>query len=120
MCALCALCACVHVHLHVGAGTRPGVHAAFAAKLRELRAALEATDWFFTHEVVSSSLLFVHDDVPSPAVPPGVWMIDFAKTNTLDEGQRVSHRAVWELGNHEDGYLTGLDSLIRTWDEVAC
>ena len=69
--------------------------------------------------MISSSLLFVHDDVDAPSVEPGVWMIDFAKTAPLDEGQRVTHRNAWELGNHEEGYLAGLDSLIRTWDEIA-
>lgn len=41
----------------------------------------------------------------------GVWMIDFAKTLSVE--QTLTHREPWVLGNHEDGYLTGLDNLIE-------
>lgn len=41
----------------------------------------------------------------------GAWMIDFAKSVPVKD-QKISHREKWILGNHEDGYLTGLDNLI--------
>ena len=69
-------------------------------------------------EVVGSSLLFVYDE-DDGGPPPSCWMIDFAKTMQVDAAAvpppGLTHRAKWELGNHEDGYLSGLDSLIDVW-----
>ena len=100
---------------------RPEVHAAFVAQLRELRTALEGSEWFGRHEVVGSSLLFVYDGEggASPAASASVKMIDFAKTAAVAEGApRLSHRAQWVVGNREDGYMTGLDSLLATWESL--
>ena len=47
-----------------------------------------------------------------------VKMIDFAKTGFVAEGS-LDHRTAWVLGNHEEGYLTGLDSLISTMEELS-
>jgi len=38
-------------------------------------------------------------------------MIDFAKTLRVPE-RTLTHRDVWQPGNHEEGYLTGLDHLV--------
>ena len=68
-------------------------------------------------QVVSSSLLLIYDDAEPPRAPPGVWMIDFA--NCLGHDVRLSHRAPWAQGNHEDGYLAGLDSLVDMFTSIS-
>lgn len=39
-------------------------------------------------------------------------MIDFAKTTKVPDNITLSHKNDWKLGNHEDGYLIGLNNLI--------
>lgn len=80
----------------------------FEKRLREMRDAVEKSNFFKKHEVVGSSILFVFDQEKS-----GAWMIDFAKSNEVGENLNLSHRAHWEIGNHEDGYLVGIDNLIQ-------
>ncbi|XP_076024821.1 inositol-trisphosphate 3-kinase C [Genypterus blacodes] len=82
----------------------------YLRRLVQLRQVLEASDFFRTHEVVGSSLLFVHDGTGKT----GVWMIDFGKTATLPARRTLDHRTPWVEGNREDGYLWGLDNLIHT------
>ncbi|XP_061099194.1 inositol-trisphosphate 3-kinase A [Conger conger] len=77
-------------------------------RLKDVRDTLEISPFFKTHEVIGSSLLFVHDKREQAMV----WMIDFGKTTPLPEGQVLCHRAEWAEGNREDGYLWGLDHLI--------
>jgi 1D-myo-inositol-triphosphate 3-kinase len=104
--------------------------AAFAARLRALRTALEADEHFFPrHCLIRSSLLFTYD-LPSahaPHSPPsgdaslhrvGVHMIDFSSSRQARGDVRISHRRPWQVGNHEDGYLLGVDNLIRMFDKV--
>ncbi|XP_039217836.1 inositol-trisphosphate 3-kinase C [Crotalus tigris] len=77
-------------------------------QLREVRAALAQSEFFKAHEVVGSSLLFVHDKTGLARV----WMIDFGKTVPLPDKQTLTHRLPWVEGNREDGYLWGLENLM--------
>ena len=76
-------------------------------RLQKLRTILEKSPFFSQHEVIGSSILIIHDGKRA-----GAWMIDFAKTVPLPEGVTIDHRSRWSNGNHEDGYLSGLDNLI--------
>lgn len=80
----------------------------YLSRLEEIRDTLEISPFFKTHEVIGSSLLFVHDSKGRAKV----WMIDFGKTTPLPDGEELTHRAQWVEGNREDGYLCGLDSLV--------
>ncbi|KAL0972898.1 hypothetical protein UPYG_G00196190 [Umbra pygmaea] len=80
----------------------------YLQRLKELRTTLEESQFFRTHEVVGSSLLFVHDSSGKACV----WMIDFGKTVPLPAPLILDHRTPWREGNREDGYLWGLDNLI--------
>ncbi|KAG7198703.1 hypothetical protein KM043_001698 [Ampulex compressa] len=64
----------------------------YLQRLKAIRATLKASPFFASHEVVGSSLLFVHD-----AKNAGVWMIDFAKTLPLPQQlPRIRHDAEWQ------------------------
>jgi 1D-myo-inositol-triphosphate 3-kinase len=58
-------------------------------------------------KIIGSSLLFVHDNKHA-----NIWMIDFGKTRAVPENMEISHNKPWVDGNHEDGYLIGIQSLI--------
>lgn len=80
----------------------------YIQRLKAIKATLETSTFFSTHEVIGSSLLFVHDRYNA-----NVWLIDFAKTIALPEDVKITHNAKWKVGNHEDGYLIGVNNLIK-------
>ncbi|KTF73265.1 hypothetical protein cypCar_00043702 [Cyprinus carpio] len=86
----------------------------YLQRLEELRSTLETSEFFRTHEVVGSSLLFVHD----ASGLARVWMIDFGKTIPLPPPRTLDHRTPWAEGNREDGYLWGLDNLIQIFGDM--
>lgn len=65
-------------------------------------------------QVIGSSLLFVHDKHNA-----SVWLIDFAKTIILPSDVKINHASEWIVGNHEDGYLIGLNNLIDVFSEMS-
>ncbi|XP_018423931.1 PREDICTED: inositol-trisphosphate 3-kinase B [Nanorana parkeri] len=87
----------------------------YLSRLEDIRTTLEQSPFFKSHEVIGSSLLFVHDKKEQAKV----WMIDFGKTTPLPEGQVLDHRIAWVEGNREDGYLYGLDNLINILTDMA-
>lgn len=80
----------------------------YQQRLKEMRHVLETSDFFRAHEVVGSSLLFVHDCTGKASI----WMIDFGKTLPVPAPHTLDHRSPWVEGNREDGYLWGLDNFI--------
>uniref|UniRef100_A0A914UWM3 Kinase n=1 Tax=Plectus sambesii TaxID=2011161 RepID=A0A914UWM3_9BILA len=86
----------------------PTVRDQLLKRLRDMRAKVAQSEFFRCHEVIGSSLLFMFDNHHA-----SVWMIDFAKSLPVETGRNLDHRSPWSIGNHEDGYLTGLDNLIE-------
>eukprot|EP00069_Balaena_mysticetus_P003323 bmy_16507T0 len=87
---------------------------AYRDRLKDIRTTLEVSPFFKCHEVIGSSLLFIHDKKEQAKV----WMIDFGKTTPLPEGQTLQHDIPWQEGNREDGYLSGLNNLIDILTEM--
>ncbi|XP_064598159.1 inositol-trisphosphate 3-kinase homolog isoform X2 [Liolophura sinensis] len=90
-----------------------GIRKSIEDKLLHLRQCFEKSEFFKSHELIGSSLLVMFDNRGTT----GVWMIDFAKTLSVEH--TVTHREPWVLGNHEDGYLTGLDNLIQVFTDLS-
>ncbi|KAM9740411.1 inositol-trisphosphate 3-kinase A-like [Menidia menidia] len=86
---------------------------AYHSRLLDLKDALKSSQFFRTHEVIGSSLLFVHDHSKA-----SVWMIDFGKTTPLPDMTELQHTIPWSEGSREDGYLIGLTSLITSLDQA--
>ncbi|XP_042301109.1 LOW QUALITY PROTEIN: inositol-trisphosphate 3-kinase B [Sceloporus undulatus] len=84
-------------------------------RLKGIRETLVTSPFFKSHEVIGSSLLFIHDKREQAKV----WMIDFGKTTPLPEGQVLQHNVPWVEGNREDGYLWGMDNLIEILTELS-
>lgn len=94
-------------------GNREDARQRLVTRLTDIRSKLEQSKYFTQHEVVGSSILIIYDDVRVSA-----WLIDFAKTRPVPTGLTVNHRSVWNPGNHEEGFLYGLDQLILTLERV--
>lgn len=86
----------------------------YVQRLKAIRATLEHSEFFRTHEIIGSSLLFLHDRKQASC-----WLIDFAKTGALPDDISITHKKNWEVGNHEDGYLIGLNNIIELFNSVA-
>jgi len=92
-------------------------------RLKVVRETLEGSMFFKSHEVIGSSLLFVHDKPLNGEARCNIWLIDFGKTTPLVEGKLLDHRTPWSEGNQEDGYLWGLDNLMELLEnlfEIKC
>lgn len=94
-------------------------------RLKEIRTKFEESPFFRVHEVVGSSILILYDDcsvssghVGDGGCNVGAWLIDFAKTRPLPEGITIDHRSPWIYGNHEEGFLFGMDALIQMIEEL--
>ncbi|KAM4018391.1 inositol-trisphosphate 3-kinase B-like isoform 1-T2 [Anomaloglossus baeobatrachus] len=93
---------------------RKDILAAYMDRLANMQAALQNSEFFRAHEVIGSSLLFVHDRRGFS----NVWMIDFGKTTPAPSHITIRHDVPWEQGTHEDGYLLGLKNLIATLQDT--
>ncbi|XP_069036463.1 inositol-trisphosphate 3-kinase B-like [Lepisosteus oculatus] len=80
---------------------------AYLSRLNDLRSALPDSVFFHSHELIGSSLLFVHD----LSGRANVWMIDFGKTTPAPPSLALQHDVPWTEGSREDGYLIGLAHL---------
>ncbi|KAF5277614.1 hypothetical protein FQA39_LY06107 [Lamprigera yunnana] len=79
----------------------------YIQRLKAIKSALGTSEFFRTHELIGSSLLFVHDHYSA-----NVWLIDFAKSLPLPDDVGIDHNSHWNVGNHEDGYLIGINNII--------
>ncbi|XP_015234891.1 PREDICTED: inositol-trisphosphate 3-kinase A-like [Cyprinodon variegatus] len=86
---------------------------AYHSRLLDLKDALRSSQFFRNHEVIGSSLLFVHDHNKA-----SVWMIDFGKTMPLPDLKELQHSVPWVEGNREDGYLIGLTSILTALSQA--
>lgn len=78
-----------------------GIQEAFLARLKHIRDTLSTSEWFMTHEVVGSSILFVYDDVigdnRATVASASAHMIDFAKIEPLPQGGHLTHTEEWTM-----------------------
>ncbi|KAI5719609.1 hypothetical protein M8J76_012455 [Diaphorina citri] len=94
-------------------GDREEVRVKLLTRLRDMRRRLEHSKYLQTHEIVGSSILIIYDECRA-----GAWLIDFAKTRALPSGLKVNHRTPWAPGNHEEGFLYGIDQLILSLESI--
>ncbi|KAI7804609.1 inositol-trisphosphate 3-kinase A [Triplophysa rosa] len=87
----------------------------YITRLEDIKQALKKSEFFKKHEVIGSSLLFIHNQKGRAEV----WVIDFGKTTPLLDGQTLDHHRPWTEGNREDGYLWGLDNLLQILASLA-
>jgi len=93
---------------------RPHLLTSFLEQMREMRGVLEGCKVFAAHEFVRTSILLVYSNATNSTT---CHIIDLTRVSEIMGGALIDHRAKWQPGNHEDGYLFGLDNLIKTFEE---
>ncbi|XP_061163761.1 inositol-trisphosphate 3-kinase homolog [Saccostrea echinata] len=92
------------------------VRSKFHSRLKYIKEKFESSTFLMSHQIIGSSILFMFDEYGNT----GAWMIDFTKTVPIPQGKTLTHREDWVLGNCEDGYLFGVDSLIKIFENLDC
>jgi len=87
-------------------------------RLQTIRELARSSSFFNQHELIGSSLLFVHDRNRA-----SIWMIDFEKSSPVadarsDTSAQILHNVPWVEGGREDGYLIGLESIIQIFKNL--
>jgi len=82
-------------------------------QLEGLLDAVVKSGFIRTHELIGTSCLFVVSREKA-----SLHLIDFAKTSALEDGVSIDHRSTWQRGNHEDGFILGIENLLRLWKKV--
>ena len=90
---------------------RPELRSSFYQQLDELRQTMEKCPIFMRHSFIRTSLLFIYSNATNKT---SINVIDLSRAYNAQRD--LNHRSVWQSGNHEDGYLTGLDNLIRLFN----
>ena len=93
---------------------------AIVLKLQTILAALERSAFFNDHVFLRSALLLTYDDAAREKRLE-LKLINFAFCYAVPDGQSVSHTAPWDgdAASHQDGYLFGMESLLRLMQRVA-
>lgn len=97
-----------------GSATSLDVATSMLERLRHICKGFKQSEFVRIHECIGTSLLLVVDIRGQV----GVFWIDFAKTMLLPDDVRITHVDKWEVGNHEDGLLLGIDNLVASWEKV--
>ena len=87
---------------------------AVIGKLEAVAAALERSEFFAKHVMLRSTLLLVYDDVAHAKME--LKMLNFGSCYPAPDGAKASHEGLTWGGtaeSHEDGYLTGVRSILR-------
>jgi len=94
--------------------------AAFLLKLETFAATLERSDFFATHCFLRTTLLFVYDDAARRAKVE-LKITNVGQSYALPDGVRIRHVDAWDgtPDCHEDGYMVGVQSLIRIMNDIA-
>ena len=87
---------------------------AFLQKLEALASALNRSAFFPRHAFLRTTLLMVFDDTARTSKVE-LKMMNFGDAYALPAGEQLDHTAAWDgsATSHADGYLIGVQSLIR-------
>jgi len=93
---------------------------AFLLKLQTVAAALERSSFLPRHALLRTTILFIYDDA-ARETKLDVKLTEFAESYALPEGESITHTAPWDgsAASHEDGYLTGVRSLLKIVKKIA-
>jgi hypothetical protein len=96
-----------------------GLAAATLLKLKTLEAALLRSSFFARHVFLRTTMLLVFDDAHR-AKGVDLKIMNFGSSYALPQSMTVKHTEPWDgtAECHEDGYLTGVRSLLRVVQSV--
>jgi hypothetical protein len=97
-----------------------GLASAFLTKLQVLAAVVERNEYFKHNVFLRCTMLLAYDDAARDSKVEAK-ITNFGRSYALPEGETVTHKAAWDgtAASHEDGFLTGVKSLVGVFKRLA-